>query len=46
MSVERSNTTKREKVEDSNPQANNASLQSNTKEYEDGDNNFIQAFMF
>ena len=26
-------------------QANNASLQSNTKEYEDGDNNFIQAFM-
>ena len=27
------------------PQANNASLQSNNKEYEDGDNNFIQAFM-
>ena len=27
------------------PQANNATLQSNNKEYEDGDNNFIQAFM-
>ena len=27
------------------PQANNASLQSNTKECEDEDNNFIQAFM-
>ena len=27
------------------PQVNNASLQCNTKEYEDEDNNFIQAFL-
>ena len=27
------------------PQANNASLQPNSREFEDGENNFTQAFM-